>query len=75
MPTMAKPRRRLTFAEEAEEPLISVIQPVMAAKILKFVIQPVSGHVAFVDRCGSVCAVATTLPRLAADVEVLALER
>ena len=74
MPTMAKPRRRLTFAEEAEEPLISVIQP-MAAKILKFVIQPVSGHVAFVDRCGSVCAVATTLPRLAADVEVLALER
>ena len=55
-PAIPNVLKGLTFAEEA---LISPIQPVMAANILKFGMRSVSGHVAFVDRCGSVCAVAT----------------
>jgi hypothetical protein len=62
----------LSFAEEA---LIAQIQPVMAAKILKFGMRSASGHVAFVDRGKNIIEVATVLPRLAEDVAVISLDR
>ena len=58
----------LTFAEEA---LIAMIQPVMAAKVLKYGMRSVSGRVAFVDRGNNVLEVLTGLPRLTTNIAVI----
>ena len=58
----------LTFAEEA---LIARIQVAAAAKKLKFGDRSLSGHVSFFDRTANVTEVATVLPNLAANVQIL----
>ena len=62
----------LTFAEEA---LISIFQPAMAARTLKYGMFSVHGHVTFFDRHTNVADVATRLPRLAVDIQVIELRR
>ena len=58
----------LTFAEEA---LIARIQVAAAAKKLKFGDRSLSGHVSFFDRTANVTEVATVLPNLAANLQIL----
>lgn len=64
--------KNLTFAEEA---LISIIQPACAVRKLKRGMSTVKGHVAFFDRSSSIKEVATMMPRLVADIEVVELRR
>jgi hypothetical protein len=59
----------------AEEGLISRIQPVTACKVLKYGQRALLSQAFFVDRMESVMEVASVLPRLAAEVEVLVLKR
>ena len=60
--------KNLTFAEEA---LIARIQVAAAAKKLKFGDRSLSGHVSFFDRTANVTEVATVLPNLAANLQIL----
>ena len=60
----------LTFAEEA---LISIIQPAMAARFLKRGSTALKGFVTFFDRSADISNVASRLPRIAADVLVIEL--
>jgi len=62
----------LSFAEEA---MISIIQPAMAVSMLKKGGCAMKGHVAFFNRSTSVDEVATTLPRLPAEIQVMELRR
>jgi hypothetical protein len=60
--------KNLTFAEEA---LIARIQVAAAAKKLKFGDRSLSGHVSFFDRTANVTEVATVLPNLADNLQIL----
>jgi len=62
----------LSFAEEA---LICIFQPAMAATTIKGGQRSLRGHVTFFDRTASVDSLADLLPRLASDVETMELER
>lgn len=62
----------LSFAEEA---LITLFQPAMAATTIKGGQRSLTGHVTFFDRTNEVGELADLLPRLAREVDVIELER
>jgi hypothetical protein len=64
--------KNLTYAEEA---LVALIQPACAVRKLKRGMSTVKGHVSFFDRSSNIKEVATTMPRLVADIEVVELRR